>query len=78
MTNLHHMRQMSDAIHTILSTAGTSGSNPTVEYLATELATIDFHLIAWCDLSTTERTILRFVWEFVHRYACPLTLTPPA
>lgn len=73
-TNLHHIRQMSDAIYLIRNHAGTPNSNTTVEYLAAKLTSIDFHLIAWRDLSTTERIILRFAWEFVHRTACPLQL----
>ena len=66
--------QMADVLRSIRSHAASPGSNPTVEFLFQETQGIDFDRLDWSDLSTTERTILRFAWEFVHRTACPLPL----
>jgi hypothetical protein len=66
------------AIRSILDAAGTTGSNGVVEFLASELRTIPFSRVPWEDLSTTERTLLRFAWEYVHRTTCPLPLHPVA
>jgi hypothetical protein len=71
-----NLRLMGDAIMSILNTAGTPGSNATVEYLASELVDIDLHRTGWSALSTTERWILRITWEYVHRKECPLSLNP--
>lgn len=62
-----------DAITCILEQAGRPGTNSVVEFLAAQLAPIDTRL-AWADLSTLERTLLRFTWEYVHRTTCPLPL----
>jgi hypothetical protein len=32
--------------------------------------------LSWADLSTTERTLLRFAWEAVLRKPCPFPLNP--
>lgn len=76
-TTTHYASQMADAIQSIINTAGTKGSNQRVEFLAGQLVGIYFPRIGWGDLSTLERTILRFTWEFVHRTPCPLPLNLP-
>lgn len=66
------------AIRSILDAAGTNGSTKEVEFLARELQCIPFPQVPWVCLSTTERTLLRFAWEYAHRTACPLPLHPEA
>jgi hypothetical protein len=76
--NTYAKTRMADVLHAIYRTAGGPGSNSVIEYLAKELRTIYFPKISWFDLSTTERMMLRFAWEYVHRTACPLPLHPEA
>jgi hypothetical protein len=68
--------RMADVISSILATAGTPGSNHVVEFLAVQLKSVSIERIGWPDLSTTERTLLRFAWEYVHRTTCPFPLHP--
>lgn len=74
--NAYAKTRMADVFQVIRSTAGGPGSTSVIEFLASELQTIDFPKVSWIDLSTTERMLLRFAWEYVHRTDCPLPLHP--